>query len=44
VQYKNSLNDANWADLPGDVTATNGIASKVDALGTTNRFYRLQMP
>jgi hypothetical protein len=44
VQYKNSLEDVGWNDLPGDVTATNGIASKTDALGTTNRFYRLQMP
>lgn len=44
VQYKNSLTDTNWLNLPGDVTATNGLASKTDALGTTNRFYRLLMP
>jgi hypothetical protein len=44
VQYKNSLNDSNWNDLPGDVTATSGMASKIDSLGTTNRFYRLLMP
>jgi hypothetical protein len=44
VQYKNSLSDESWTDLPGDVTATSGTASKIDVLGTTNRFYRLQMP
>jgi hypothetical protein len=44
VQYKNSLTDTNWTNLPGDVTATNGVASKTDALGTSNRFYRLLMP
>jgi hypothetical protein len=44
VQFKNSLADSNWTDLPGDVTATNGTASKIDPLGTTNRFYRLVMP
>lgn len=44
VQYKNSLADIGWTDLPGDVTATNGFATKVDALGTTNRFYRLMLP
>ena len=44
VQYKNSLADTGWTDLPGDVTATNGFATKLDALGTTNRFYRLMMP
>jgi hypothetical protein len=44
VQYKNSLTDTGWTDLPGDVTATNGFATKIDALGTTNRFYRLLMP
>ena len=44
VQYKNVLTDAGWSDLPGDVTATNGVASKTDPLGTTNRFYRLLMP
>ncbi len=44
VQYKNSLTDSNWSDIPGDVTATNGLASKTDPLGTTNRFYRLLMP
>jgi len=44
VQYKNSMAETNWTDIPGDVTATNGTASKIDPLGTTNRFYRLLMP
>jgi hypothetical protein len=30
VQYKTSLNDANWTDLSGDVLATNVIAGKMD--------------
>jgi hypothetical protein len=41
VQFKNSLDETNWADLPGDVTATNSTASKTDVLGDTTRFYRL---
>ena len=44
VQYNGSLTSSNWTDLPGDVTATNGTASKIDTQGTTNRFYRLFMP
>jgi hypothetical protein len=44
VQYKNSLSDATWTDLPGDVSATGATSSKMDSSGGTNRFYRLYMP
>jgi hypothetical protein len=40
VQFKASLSDTNWTDLPGDVTATGAIASKTDT-ATDTRFYRL---
>src|ERR1051326_2021557 len=43
LQYKNSLMDPLWLDLPGDITATNNIASKLDPGAVTNksRFYRI---
>jgi len=41
VQFKHSLDENNWTDLPGDVTATGAAASKTDALGVTSRFYRV---
>jgi len=42
VQYKNALTDANWTDLPPEVTATGQTASKVDVVGTRpQRFYRV---
>ncbi len=43
VQYKNDLSDAAWNTLPPDVTATGSAASKIDPLGTGQRFYRLQL-
>ena len=43
VQYKTNLNDAAWQNLAGDITATNTVAAKTDALtpGTPQRFYRV---
>jgi uncharacterized repeat protein (TIGR03803 family) len=41
VQYKTSLTDTNWTDLPGDVMATNVISSKTDVAVPTQCFYRL---
>src|SRR5262249_30387846 len=43
LQYKNSLSDPLWADVPGDVVATNVFASKLDPGAATNRsrFYRI---
>jgi YVTN family beta-propeller protein len=43
LQYKNSLGDPVWIDIPGIITATNLLASAIDSQGLTNssRFYRL---
>lgn len=42
VEYKNSLLDAEWIALPGDVTATGPTAMKIDATGFfAQRFYRI---
>ncbi len=41
VQFKNSLDDANWTDLPGDISATSSIASRTDTLAGEKRFYRV---
>ena len=45
VQFKNSLDDSGWNDLPGDVTATGATASKTDttSIGQSQRFYRVQV-
>jgi YVTN family beta-propeller protein len=46
VQYKNSLNDPVWLDMPGNVTFTNAGAFQVDPSPATNpsRFYRITVP
>jgi YD repeat-containing protein len=43
VQFKNSLNDADWTNVPGDIPASGASASKTDAtvLGQLTRFYRV---
>ena len=41
VQYKTSLADTNWIDLPGDVQATNVTARKTDSTTSMQRFYRV---
>jgi len=43
LQYKNALADPFWLDVPGDIVATNNLASKLDSAATTNnaRFYRI---
>jgi len=43
VQFKNNLTDADWSDLPGDITASNNVALKLDSAAVTNttRFYRI---
>jgi YVTN family beta-propeller protein len=43
LQYKNTLTDPLWLDVPGNITATNNIVSKLDAGAATNksRFYRI---
>jgi hypothetical protein len=44
VQYKNDLADADWLDLPPAVTAAGPTASKTDAVGAPQRFYRVVLP
>ncbi|MDB6064531.1 MAG: hypothetical protein JWR26_739 [Pedosphaera sp.] len=41
IQFKSSLNQTNWSDLSGDVTATGATASKTDAIPAGTRFYRV---
>ncbi len=42
VQFKVNLTDTNWTDLPGDITASNSVALKLDSASTnTTRFYRI---
>jgi hypothetical protein len=43
LQFKNTLNAAAWQNVPGDVTATGGTASKTDstASGQAQRYYRV---
>jgi hypothetical protein len=45
VQFKNGLEEVNWQNVAGDVTATNTYATKVDTLpgGQARRFYRVQL-
>jgi hypothetical protein len=41
VQYKTNLDEPNWTDLVPDVTASGSGASRTDAPGATQRFYRI---
>ncbi len=41
VQYKENLLDANWTDLPPDITANAATASLTDNSGFSPRFYRI---
>jgi hypothetical protein len=45
VQFRNSLADPGWNDLPGDVTAMGATTSKTDTTtaGQSQRFYRVQV-
>jgi YD repeat-containing protein len=45
LQFKNSLADADWTDVPGDVSAVGATASKTDttATGLSGRFYRVRL-
>jgi hypothetical protein len=39
----NFLNASNWTALPGDIPGISNMASKLDALTTSNRFYRVRV-
>lgn len=45
VQFKNSLNEAAWQDLSGDVTASGAITSKIDSSSAAqpSRLYRVRL-
>jgi len=44
VQYRNSLSESTWTDLPLDVTATGPTASKSDIVGSLlQRFYQIRL-
>jgi hypothetical protein len=43
VQYKNGLDDSQWADLTGDIPALGGTTSVTNAAQTGQRFYRIQL-
>jgi Lamin Tail Domain/CotH kinase protein/PA14 domain len=44
VQYKDSLTDATWIDLPGDIPTTGATGAKTDPIqsGIPHRFYRIK--
>jgi len=43
LEYKTDLSSTNWTVLAGDVVSTSNIASKLDALTSSNRFYRVRV-
>jgi hypothetical protein len=43
LEQKPHLDSTNWTTIPGDVTTTSNTASKLDALTTSNRFYRVHV-
>lgn len=42
VQYKNTLTNVNWDELPDEVIATGTTTSKTDPVGPDTRFYRVR--
>jgi len=42
LEYITDLGLTNWTALPGDVTSPTDTASKLDALTSSNRFYRVR--
>jgi hypothetical protein len=43
VEFKPGPEVTNWNALPGDVTASNSSATKLDSLTVSNRFYRVRI-
>jgi hypothetical protein len=43
VEFKPDLSLSNWAALSGDVSATNGLATRLDPLISSNRLYRVRV-
>jgi hypothetical protein len=43
IEFKPDLDSLSWTPFPGDVTASNGAAFKLDKLTSSNRFYRIEV-
>lgn len=43
LEYNPNLVPSNWTAISGNVTATSNIASKLDSLTPTTRFYRVRV-
>jgi hypothetical protein len=43
LEFAPALDPLNWTALPGDITSTGSIASKLDNLSFSNRFYRVRV-
>jgi hypothetical protein len=43
LQFNPNLNPSNWNAVPGDITAITNVASKLDTLTPSNRFYRVMV-
>lgn len=41
LEYDPALSLSNWNAVPGDITSLSNVASKVDPLTASNRFYRI---
>jgi len=44
LQFKSSLDETVWKDLPGDIPASGDTATASESLSATSRFYRLLFP
>jgi hypothetical protein len=43
VEFNPNLAPSNWTALPGDIIGVSNIASKLEALTASNRFYRIRV-
>jgi hypothetical protein len=43
VEFSPELGTDQWTALPGDIASPGGIASKIDTLSSSNRFYRVRI-
>jgi len=43
LEYNPDLGPSNWIALPGDIISSNNLASKLDPLSLSNRFYRVRV-
>ena len=43
LEFTPDLGPTNWAAVPGDVTTLSNRATKLDALTSSNRFYRIRV-